>query len=355
MGIFDIDPEKLNQEAQEVNNKKDWLNIANSTANNILSAPSAAEIMLGQKRAPVNVGLDKVADNVKDPWEKQKKTYEAYKAAKEGQELESDADENSPKNKAISALLIKQGKAGADDLSGLTYKQKMDLYGNPGKLEEIKAQAQINFENDMAKQKAAQQFQAGENAKNRANSLAEKKLGLESENKNIPQNVYTAATYGKRLEDANLQMDQLMKGGYDPTSAQNAVIGKVSPEIFKPDKMKLMEQAQRNFVNAVLRRESGSAISDSEFDSARKQYFPQTGDSEDVLNQKKRNRDVALAGLRTEGAKAWNKMEGNLSTATASHGNSSSVNQAGAKSGKPKTVIQNGHTYTLNPQTGEYE
>ena len=25
------------------------------------------------------------------------------------------------------------------------------------------------------------------------------------------------------------------------------------------------------------------------------------------------------------------------------------------KSSKPQTVVQNGHTYTLNPETGEYE
>lgn len=57
------------------------------------------------------------------------------------------------------------------------------------------------------------------------------------------------------------------------------------------------EQAQRDFINAVLRKESGAVIAASEFDSARRQYFPQPGDSPQVRAQKTRNREIALQGL----------------------------------------------------------
>ena len=57
------------------------------------------------------------------------------------------------------------------------------------------------------------------------------------------------------------------------------------------------EQAQRDFVNAVLRQESGASISQGEFDNARKQYFPQPGDSPDVIKQKAQNRGIAIRGL----------------------------------------------------------
>jgi hypothetical protein len=59
------------------------------------------------------------------------------------------------------------------------------------------------------------------------------------------------------------------------------------------------EQAQRNFVNAILRQESGAVISPSEFSNARRQYFPQPGDSQEVIEQKKSNRQTAIEGLRT--------------------------------------------------------
>lgn len=56
-------------------------------------------------------------------------------------------------------------------------------------------------------------------------------------------------------------------------------------------------QAQRDFINAVLRRESGAVISDSEFANARQQYFPQPGDSSEVIAQKRANRDEATKGI----------------------------------------------------------
>lgn len=57
------------------------------------------------------------------------------------------------------------------------------------------------------------------------------------------------------------------------------------------------EQARRDFINAVLRRESGAVISDAEFTNAEKQYFPQPGDKPEVLKQKANNRRIALEGI----------------------------------------------------------
>jgi hypothetical protein len=58
-----------------------------------------------------------------------------------------------------------------------------------------------------------------------------------------------------------------------------------------------VEQAQRNFINALLRQESGAVISPSEFDNARKQYFPQPGDGPKVIEQKRLNREAVIQGL----------------------------------------------------------
>ena len=66
-----------------------------------------------------------------------------------------------------------------------------------------------------------------------------------------------------------------------------------------------VEQAQRNFINAVLRRESGAVISPEEFDNARKQYFPQPGDEQGTIAQKQSNRQAVIAALKTEGAHGY--------------------------------------------------
>jgi hypothetical protein len=61
-----------------------------------------------------------------------------------------------------------------------------------------------------------------------------------------------------------------------------------------------VEQAQRDFVNAALRVESGASISPSEFENARKQYFPQPGDTKSVIEQKRRNREIEIQSLKLQ-------------------------------------------------------
>lgn len=77
------------------------------------------------------------------------------------------------------------------------------------------------------------------------------------------------------------------------------------------------DQAQRNFVNAVLRQESGAAISESEFQNARKQYFPQPGDSAQVIEQKRKNRESAIKSLEVSAGPGMRKVQ-SQSTAPAS-------------------------------------
>ncbi len=61
-----------------------------------------------------------------------------------------------------------------------------------------------------------------------------------------------------------------------------------------------VEQAQDNFLNAVLRRESGAVIGADEKRNARKQYFPEVGDSEERIAQKAANRKTAIEGVLAE-------------------------------------------------------
>lgn len=85
-------------------------------------------------------------------------------------------------------------------------------------------------------------------------------------------------------------------GGKLPGYAANYMSG--------PDFQKF-DQARRDFVNAVLRRESGAAISASEFDNATKQYFPQPGDSKEKIAEKRKNRQDAIAGVAGGGGQHY--------------------------------------------------
>jgi hypothetical protein len=80
------------------------------------------------------------------------------------------------------------------------------------------------------------------------------------------------------------------------------------------------EQAQRNFVNAILRQESGAAIGAGEFENARKQYFPQPGDTPEVIAQKAANRRTAIAGLARSAGSSYTPPAAPEAAASANNG-----------------------------------
>lgn len=60
----------------------------------------------------------------------------------------------------------------------------------------------------------------------------------------------------------------------------------------------LSEQARRDFISASLRLESGAAIGDAEFTRQNQIFFPQPGDSKEVIAQKARARARVIEGFR---------------------------------------------------------
>ena len=74
-------------------------------------------------------------------------------------------------------------------------------------------------------------------------------------------------------------------------------------------------QAKRNFISAVLRKESGATITPEEFANADKQYFPQAGDGDDVIKQKADNRNQAISALRVQAGSGAKNIPGGRSVA----------------------------------------
>ena len=57
-------------------------------------------------------------------------------------------------------------------------------------------------------------------------------------------------------------------------------------------------QAKKTFINSILRKESGAAIAQSEFDNADSQYFPQFGDDKQTVINKRRTRELVTATMK---------------------------------------------------------
>ena len=121
--------------------------------------------------------------------------------------------------------------------------------------------------------------------------------------KNITQGQRTAGLFARRIEQAEKDLQSLEN--YVPSEAAMATSNLPFGNRMVSDEFQKYDQSRRNFINALLRRESGAVIAESEFDSANKQYFPMPGDSPQVLAQKAKNRALVYEMLKEEAGPAY--------------------------------------------------
>lgn len=148
-----------------------------------------------------------------------------------------------------------------------------------------------------------------------------------------------ALQFGTRMQAAGSVLDSLAAKGVDQPGlikrAADAVGLGGAANWTQSGEQQQVEQAQRDFINAVLRRESGAAIADSEFANARQQYFPQVGDSPEVIAQKRKNREIATAGVLAEVPDSEKRVSQVLNSANSSGAPSP---EAAAPAGAPVQV-----------------
>jgi hypothetical protein len=159
-----------------------------------------------------------------------------------------------------------------------------------------------------------------------------------------------ATAFGMRAVEANKILKDIEKSGTTTTGGiRNVVSGTLGAiplvgenlesksysalNFTASDKQQQTDQARRNFVTAILRKESGAAISPTEFANEEKKYFPQIGDSDKVIKQKQQARDLAIKALEIQ------------------------AGPTGAKSIKAQQnePVKNQPKLRYNPQTGAFE
>jgi hypothetical protein len=152
---------------------------------------------------------------------------------------------------------------------------------------------------------------------------------------------YTAAGFATRVEQAEKVFGDLSAKAFDPTSNSSVLQrNEFYPEKLMGEDNKKQAQAERNFVNAILRRESGAAIAPAEFSSAESQYFPRAGDTPDVVAQKAENRRIALAALKAESGPALQEVQGQLAA----------IPKAPARSDQPGGLIPSANASEKTPK-----
>ena len=138
-----------------------------------------------------------------------------------------------------------------------------------------------------------------------------------------------AQLFANRMAFNDKVISEIEGSQFDPT-AVSTTLSKFLPNRFRSDQLQRYQAAKQNWISAVLRKESGAAISRSEYAGADKEYFPQDGDSRDVVAQKQ--------GLRKLAEAEMHKITGAV--------------QSGAPAAQPaphgKQVIQDGVTFEWN-------
>jgi hypothetical protein len=98
---------------------------------------------------------------------------------------------------------------------------------------------------------------------------------------------------GEKYSEATKSLFNMLPefaGGLSPEQQQNA-------------------QARKNFISAVLRKESGAAISNQEYANEEKKYFPQMGDTAAVIKQKQDARNAAVQALTIQAGPGKRQIE----------------------------------------------
>ncbi len=119
-----------------------------------------------------------------------------------------------------------------------------------------------------------------------------------------------AAGFADRMNEAEALIQKYGAAGAgvkDQFVSDNAYIPDVAENWLMSDDFQNFAQARRNFINAQLRRESGAVIGPSEFENARKQYFPEPGDNDEVLKQKAQNRQTAIQAMVRDAGPTYGK------------------------------------------------
>ena len=191
-------------------------------------------------------------------------------------------------NKPLTELQQKMSYALGTDFSNMTDAQKTEAYtmvSGPKPRTELQ---EIQLKNAELDNKAKQ-------AKVGAATTAK-----EADSRNFYSMMQRASANLNKLTGGTLnEQTGLTEPGYNPANATDTFVSEIPlfGNAMSSEKKQLATQAQRMWVRAKLRDESGAAIGEQEMLDEISTFFPEFGESEAVIKQKKESREAAEAAM----------------------------------------------------------
>ena len=186
--------------------------------------------------------------------------------------------------KPLTALQEKMSLASGIDYGNMTQEQKTEAYKlvtgpkAPTKLQEIQL-SNAQLANDAARAK-----------------VGAATTGKEADSRNFYTMMQEATANLDNLTKKSLNKQTgLMEDGYNPANALDTFTNEIPlfGNAISDEKKQLANQSQRQWTRAKLRLESGAAIGEQEMLDEISTFFPEFGEGEAVIKQKKRMREAA--------------------------------------------------------------
>jgi hypothetical protein len=145
-----------------------------------------------------------------------------------------------------------------------------------------------------------------------ARAIAANKIATDLEKQGVTNTGVIRSVLGGIVGQAPIVGEKLEQGVRSAFNPIPSVLGGPSSE------QQQVDQARRNFISAVLRKESGAAIAASEYANEEKKYFPQIGDTQKTIDQKQEARRLAIKALEAQagpsGTRQINKITDEMGT-----------------------------------------
>ena len=187
-------------------------------------------------------------------------------------------------NKPLTELQQKMSYALGTDFRNMTPEQKKEAYtmvSGPKPRTELQ---EIQFKNAELDNKAKQ-------AKVGAATTAK-----EADSRNFYSMMQRASANLNKLTGGTLnEQTGLTEPGYNPANRDDSFVSAIPlfGNAWSSEEKQLATQAQRQWVRAKLRLESGAAIGEKEMENEISTFFPEYGEGEAVIKQKKKSREAA--------------------------------------------------------------
>lgn len=120
-----------------------------------------------------------------------------------------------------------------------------------------------------------------------------------------------ATNFANRMQAAEARLNSIVSQGYQPGGLTDNLANRagVPGNYAMSEQGQQYYQAQKDWVRAKLRLESGAVIGDEEEKNEIRTFFPQPGDSDAVIEQKRQARATAFEGTKVQAGKGTERLQ----------------------------------------------